>query len=200
MRIAIIDNYDSFTYNLVHIVEQFCEQVIVMRNNQIDWQELEKCNKIIFSPGPGIPSEVKAMGEIMNKYAKLKPILGVCLGMQFICEYYGASLINLNEIVHGVPKTTLLSHEKDPIFTHVASEFESGRYHSWAISRNNFPECLRITATDKANVIMAIRHKELDLCGLQFHPESILTPYGKIILKNWILSSDKEGKLSSAAH
>ncbi|WP_372755349.1 aminodeoxychorismate/anthranilate synthase component II [Labilibaculum sp.] len=188
MRIVIIDNYDSFTYNLVHIVEQFCEQVIVMRNKQIDWQELESCDKIIFSPGPGIPSEVKAMGEIMDKYAERKPILGVCLGMQFICEYYGANLENLKEIVHGVPKTTLLCNEKDPIFTDVAREFESGRYHSWGISRDQFPECLHITATDQDNVIMAIRHKEFDLCGLQFHPESILTQYGKVILKNWILS------------
>lgn len=192
MRIVIIDNYDSFTYNLVHIVEQFCEEVIVMRNKQIDWQELENCDKIIFSPGPGIPSEVKAMGEIMDKYAKQKPILGVCLGMQFICEYFGATLINLKEIVHGIPKATLLSKEKDPIFANVPTPFESGRYHSWAISRKNFPECLRITATDPEHVIMAIRHKEADLCGLQFHPESILTPYGKVILKNWILSSDKD--------
>ena len=188
MRIVIIDNYDSFTYNLVHIVEQFCEQVIVMRNDDIDWKQITKCDKLIFSPGPGLPREVKVMGEILDQYANSKPILGVCLGMQYIGEYFGAELINLKEIVHGAPKTTLIADDNELLFKNIPSQFDSGRYHSWALSKNNFPECLRITARDEQDVIMAIRHKKFDLCGVQFHPESIMTQYGKEILKNWILN------------
>ncbi|PKQ69486.1 aminodeoxychorismate/anthranilate synthase component II [Labilibaculum manganireducens] len=188
MRIVIIDNYDSFTYNLVHIVEQFCEQVIVMRNDQINWKQIKNCDKLIFSPGPGLPKEVKVMGEILDQYANSKPILGVCLGMQYIGEYFGAELINLKEIVHGVPKTTLIADDNELLFKNIPSKFDSGRYHSWALSKNNFPECLRITARDEQDVIMAIRHKKLNLCGVQFHPESIMTQYGKEILKNWILN------------
>lgn len=187
MKIVVIDNFDSFTYNLVHIVEQYCCDIKVMRNNEIDWMILEKCDKIIFSPGPGLPKESEAMGEILDQYSGRKPILGVCLGMQYIGEYFGAELINLPEIVHGVPKKTMISSPIDPIFKGIPSGFESGRYHSWALSQNNFPECIRITATDEQNTIMAIRHKNLDLCGVQFHPESIMTQYGKNILSNWIL-------------
>jgi len=186
MRIAIIDNYDSFTYNLVHIAEQFCEQVIVMRNDQINRTKLEDCNKLIFSPGPGLPSEVKTMGEIINRYGSTKPILGVCLGMQYIAEHFGAGLVNLKEILHGIPKTTLITDTNEIIFKGVPQSFNSGRYHSWAISQENLPDCLRITAIDENDVIMAIRHKELDLCGVQFHPESIMTQYGKEMLRNWI--------------
>lgn len=187
MRIVIIDNYDSFTYNLVHIVEQFCEHVIVMRNDQLNWEQIEACDKLIFSPGPGLPSEVNAMREIMDRYACKKPILGVCLGMQFIAEYFGAKLINLKEVIHGIPKKTLITDSHELIFKNIHYQFNSGRYHSWAISKNNFPDCLRITAIDEQDVIMAIRHKEFNLCGVQFHPESIMTQYGKEILKNWTL-------------
>lgn len=188
MRIAIIDNYDSFTYNLVHIVEQFCKHVVVMRNSEVDWLELEKCDKIIFSPGPGLPSEVKVMGEILDCYASKKAIFGVCLGMQFIGEYFGAELFILEEIVHGVPKTTHVIDSNEIIFTGVPKEFNSGRYHSWALSNKSFPDCLKITASDEDDIIMAIRHKEYDLCGVQFHPESIMTNYGKEILRNWVRS------------
>ncbi len=189
MRIAIIDNYDSFTYNLAHYVEAFCDQVSVMRNDQINWEIINSCDKIIFSPGPGLPSKIKVMGEIMDRYAKSKSILGVCLGMQFIGEYYGAKLINLENIVHGVPKATILTDLSDCIFLNVPQKFQSGRYHSWAISNENIPNCIKITATDEDGVIMAIRHRELNLCGVQFHPESIMTEYGKQILKNWIEQS-----------
>jgi len=188
MRIVVIDNYDSFTYNLVHIVEQFCEQVTVMRNDRLNWKQIEMCDKLIFSPGPGLPSEVAAMREIMDQYANTKPIFGVCLGMQFIAVYFGAELINLEKIVHGVPKATLITDGSEPLFKNLPTQFDSGRYHSWAISENNFPKCLCITATDEQNVIMAIRHQEFDLCGVQFHPESIMTQHGKEILKNWILA------------
>ncbi|MPQ46603.1 aminodeoxychorismate/anthranilate synthase component II [Marinifilum sp. N1E240] len=188
MRIAIIDNYDSFTYNLVHIVEQFCDEVITMRNDKLDWQQIEHSDKIIFSPGPGLPSEVKVMAEIIERYSKEKAILGVCLGMQFIAEYYGGSLLNLKEIIHGIPKETIVTDKNEILFSEVPNSFKSGRYHSWAVSRNNFPKCLKITATDESNCIMAIRHKELNLCGVQFHPESIMTENGKKIIQNWILS------------
>nr|WP_320119211.1 aminodeoxychorismate/anthranilate synthase component II [uncultured Marinifilum sp.] len=188
MRIAIIDNYDSFTYNLVHIVEQFCSQVITMRNNKIDWQELKTCDKIIFSPGPGLPSETKTMNKILDKYAKQKAILGVCLGMQCIAEYYGGKIINLKEIIHGIPKATFVTDKNEDLFSGIPDSFESGRYHSWAVSHKNFPSCLKITATDESKLIMALRHNTFDVCGLQFHPESIMTPYGKEILKNWITS------------
>ena len=186
MRIVIIDNYDSFTYNLAHYVEAFCDQVNVMRNDEINWEIIDTCDKIIFSPGPGLPSEVSAMGEIMDRYSKTKAIFGVCLGMQFIAEYYGAKLINLKEIVHGVPKTTLIKDSSDSLFLNIPPKFQSGRYHSWAISTENIPNCIKVTASDEDDVIMAIRHKEFNLCGVQFHPESIMTEYGKQILKNWI--------------
>ena len=188
MRIAIIDNYDSFTYNLSHIVEQYCSECVVMRNNQVDWQILDNCDRIIFSPGPGLPSEVKIMGEILDQYAGKKAILGVCLGMQYIAEYYGAKIYNLSNIIHGVPENTIITDSTENIYKDLPVNFESGRYHSWAVARDHFPTCLTITATDENNVIMSIRHNTLDLCGVQFHPESIMTKHGKIILKNWILS------------
>lgn len=186
MRIGIIDNYDSFTYNLFHIVEQYCDECVVMRNNQVNWQILDTCDRIIFSPGPGLPSEVKVMGEIIEKYAGQKPILGVCLGMQYIAEYYGAIIYNLPEIVHGIPKTTFITDFSEILFKGLPNTFSSGRYHSWAVSRKQFPNCLNITSTDENDVIMSIRHKELDLCGVQFHPESIMTEGGNLIILNWI--------------
>ncbi len=188
MHIVIIDNFDSFTYNLVHIVEQYCQKCTVIRNNNIDWQQLDICDKIIFSPGPGIPSEVEVMGTILNKYATTKSIFGVCLGMQYICEYFGAELINLKEIVHGIPKTTIVTDNDALLFQNISSPFQSGRYHSWAVSPNNFPDCLKITAIDKQHIIMAIQHRELDICGVQFHPESILTEQGKLLIKNWVIN------------
>lgn len=186
MRIAIIDNYDSFTYNLVHYVEAFCNQVIVMRNDHINWKIIDSCDKIIFSPGPGLPNEVPAMGEIMERYSKTKAIFGVCLGMQYIAEYYGAQIINLKEIIHGVPKTTIIKDTSDILFTNIPQNFQSGRYHSWAVSNKNIPSCIKVIASDEAGIIMAIRHTKFNLCGVQFHPESIMTEYGKQILKNWL--------------
>ncbi len=188
MHIAIIDNFDSFTYNLVHIVEQHCKTCSVMRNNNVDWKTLDIADKIIFSPGPGVPSDVPVMGEILNRYANIKPIFGVCLGMQYIGEYFGAQLMNLTEIMHGVPKATMITDSAELIFQHIPTPFNSGRYHSWAIDHQNFPSDLVITAVDHREVIMAIRHKTLDVCGVQFHPESVLTQYGTQLLKNWVLA------------
>jgi len=188
VKIAIIDNFDSFTYNLVHAVEQFCQQVIVMRNNKVDWQILEECDKIIFSPGPGLPEDVRVMGEILDRYKRTKPILGVCLGMQYIGIYFGGAIFNIENIIHGVPKTTLVTDSSENLFQSIPHNFNSGRYHSWALIKTELPDCIDITAIDHDNLIMAIRHKELDICGLQFHPESIMTEHGSQILRNWIKS------------
>ena len=186
MNIVIIDNYDSFTYNLAHIVEQFSNQVIVMRNNEVNWKAIKDCDKIIFSPGPGLPEKVKIMGEILNRYKTSKPILGVCLGMQYIGLYFGGEIFNIENIVHGIPKATQVVDNTECIFQSIPQEFNSGRYHSWALNRPSLPACLSITATDNDKLIMAIRHKEFDICGVQFHPESIMTEQGTDILKNWI--------------
>ena len=188
MKIVIIDNFDSFTYNLAHAVEQFSDQVIVMRNNEINWDTIKDCDKIIFSPGPGLPEDVIVMGEILDRYKTTKPILGVCLGMQYIGIYFGGEIFNIKDITHGVPKTTLVTDESEYIFHNIPRKFNSGRYHSWALNKIKFPDCLNITATDHDDLIMAIRHKELDICGLQFHPESIMTEQGSKILRNWIKS------------
>lgn len=188
MKIVIIDNFDSFTYNLAHAVEQFSDQVVVMRNNEINWEDIKTCNKIIFSPGPGLPEDVKVMGEILDRYKTSKPILGVCLGMQYIGIYFGGEVFNIKDIVHGIPKSTLVTDKSECLFHNIPREFNSGRYHSWALTKTKLPECLQITATDHDNLIMAIRHKDLNICGLQFHPESIMTEQGSDILENWINS------------
>ncbi|MGZ2369914.1 anthranilate synthase component II [Ancylomarina sp. YFZ004] len=188
MKIVIIDNFDSFTYNLAHTVEQFSDQVIVMRNNEINWEAIKACDKIIFSPGPGLPENVRVMGEILDQYKTIKPILGVCLGMQYICVYFGGAIFNIEDITHGVPKTTLVTDKSEYLFHNIPQKFNSGRYHSWALNKTKLPDCLSITATDPDDLIMAIRHKELDICGLQFHPESIMTEHGTEILRNWIES------------
>lgn len=188
MKIVIIDNFDSFTYNLAHTVEQFSDEVIVMRNNNVDWKTIDDCDKIIFSPGPGLPGTVKVMGEILDQYKTIKPILGVCLGMQYIGIYFGGEIFNIDKIIHGIPKSTFVTDKKECLFQNVPSIFQSGRYHSWALNREKLPSCLKITATDDDKLIMAIRHNELDICGVQFHPESIMTEQGSEMIKNWIAS------------
>jgi anthranilate synthase component 2 len=187
VKIVIIDNFDSFTYNLVHTVEQFSDQVIVMRNNDINWRLIDECDKIILSPGPGLPEDVKIMGKILDKYKTSKPILGVCLGMQYIGIYFGGKIFNIEKIVHGIPKITLVTDNSEYLFQNIQQKFKSGRYHSWALDRNKLPNCLQITATDNDNLIMAIRHKELNICGVQFHPESILTEHGHDLLRNFLM-------------
>lgn len=188
MKIVIIDNFDSFTYNLAHAVEQFSGQVIVMRNNEINWEAINDCDKIIFSPGPGLPEDVSVMGEILDQYKSSKPILGVCLGMQYIGIYFGGKIFNIEDIIHGIPKVTLVTDKSECLFQNIPQEFKSGRYHSWALNGTKLPACLNITATDHDDLIMAIRHKEFDICGVQFHPESIMTEQGSDMLRNWIES------------
>ncbi len=188
MKIFILDNYDSFTYNLVHIIEQFADQVIVKRNDQIELSEIDNFDKIVFSPGPGLPSDVKKMNEIIDDYKDSKPILGVCLGHQAIAEYYGATLLNMPEVNHGREFETLITN-KDYIYDNIPNIFSTGRYHSWVVSKENFPTELEITSIDKqTGNIMSLQHKIFDIRGVQYHPESIMTKYGYQILKNWVKS------------
>jgi len=187
-RIAVIDNYDSFTYNLVHYLEDLNAEVTVFRNDELELAELEKFDKILLSPGPGIPDEAGLLKAIIAKYATSKSILGVCLGQQAIGEVFGGHLTNLDKVFHGVATKVTLSVTDEPLFDSIPNEFEVGRYHSWVVNTNNFPEVLEVTSTDETGQIMSLRHKTLDVKGVQFHPESVLTPHGKTILKNWLIT------------
>jgi len=185
MNIVIIDNYDSFTYNLSHLVKELGAKVSVFRNDQFQLSQLEIFDKIILSPGPGIPSEAGLLLDVIKTYAGRKPMLGVCLGHQAIGEAFGAHLENLSEVFHGVAtEGTQLGN--DPIFADLPRRITMGRYHSWVVSREGLPDCLEITAESDEGQIMALRHRHYNLHGIQFHPESVLTPQGKDIIKNWI--------------
>jgi anthranilate synthase component 2 len=186
-KVIIIDNYDSFTYNLVHYLEDLNAEVTVFRNDEFELNELEKFDKILLSPGPGIPEEAGLLLDVIKKYASTKSILGVCLGQQAIGEVFGGSLINLEKVYHGVASKVKITKE-DSLFNNLPTEFEVGRYHSWVINPDDFPEDLEITSVDENGEIMSIRHKTLDIKGVQYHPESILTPNGKKILENWLES------------
>lgn len=186
-KILIIDNYDSFTYNLVHLVKQITNDLVdVKRNDKFTISDVEQFDKIILSPGPGIPSEAGLMPTVISEYSKLKPILGVCLGHQCIGEVFGAKLTNMAEVCHGKGINTKVIDPQDPLFKGVPSNFISGRYHSWMISQEDFPDCLQITSIDDENRIMSLRHKQLKVFGVQFHPESVLTEHGKIIIENFL--------------
>ena len=185
MKIAIIDNYDSFTYNLAHLVRELGAEADVMRNDKFQIGELEPFDKIILSPGPGIPSEAGLMPEVIRTYAASKPMLGVCLGHQALGEAFGARLTNLSEVFHGVA-TEGTQFGNDYIFSSLPPRITMGRYHSWVVSREGLPECLEITAVSDEGLIMGLRHKDYDLHGIQFHPESVLTPMGRTIVANWL--------------
>lgn len=186
MKILLLDNYDSFTYNLLHVVKELGKtDVEVFRNDQIDLDEVARFDKIILSPGPGIPEEAGLLLPIIKKYAPTKSILGVCLGHQAIGEAFGATLENLKEVYHGVQTPVNIIRE-DTLFNRLESTILVGRYHSWIVSRNRFPDCLEITAESTEGQIMALRHKTYDVHGIQFHPESILTPQGKEIIRNFL--------------
>ena len=188
-RIVIIDNYDSFTYNLSHLLKEVGADVTVFRNDQFRLEELQQFDKIVLSPGPGIPSEAGLLLDVIRAYAPTKPMLGVCLGHQAIGEVFGARLLNLDDVVHGVA-TSCRIVANDPIFDGLLNKITVGRYHSWVVSQEEFPSCLEITAVsdDGGSVpnIMALRHREYEVHGIQFHPESVLTPEGKIIIKNFL--------------
>ena len=185
MHIVIIDNYDSFTYNLAHLVKSLGAEVTVLRNDRFALEELEAFDKIILSPGPGIPSEAGLLLDVIRTYAGRKPILGVCLGHQAIGEVFGARLENLSDVFHGVA-TEGRQFGVDPIFQGLPERIVMGRYHSWVVSNEDFPDCLEITAVSDEGQIMALRHREFDIHGIQFHPESVLTPDGTAILRNWL--------------
>lgn len=185
-KILVIDNYDSFVYNLVHYLEDLDCEVTVRRNDQIHLDEIEVFDKILLSPGPGIPDEAGLLKDIILRYAPTKSIFGVCLGQQAIGEVFGGSLTNLNEVFHGVATQVKVTAPDEVLFTGLAQEFAVGRYHSWVVSDNNLPNCLKVTAYDENGQIMALRHDTYDVCGVQFHPESVLTPDGKKILENWV--------------
>ena len=185
MKIVIIDNYDSFTYNLSHLVKELGAEVTVVRNDQFELADLEQYSKIILSPGPGIPSEAGLLLDVIRTYAGKKPILGVCLGHQAIGEVFGAKLENLSDVFHGVATPCHIIAD-DPIFSGIPRDITIGRYHSWVVSREALPDCLEVTAESDEGQIMALRHRELNIRGIQFHPESVLTPDGKKMLQNWM--------------
>lgn len=185
IKIVIIDNYDSFTYNLAHLVKELGADVTVYRNDQFALNQLEPFDKIILSPGPGIPSEAGLLLDVIKAYAGKKPILGVCLGHQAIGEHFGGRLTNLSEVYHGV-QTEGTQFGTDPIFAGLPKRIMMGRYHSWVVDRAGFPDCLEVTAVSDDGQIMALKHKNYDIHGIQFHPESVLTPEGRTMLGNWL--------------
>lgn len=188
MKILVLDNYDSFTYNLVQMIEQIVgKKVDVFRNDEIALEEIEKYDKIILSPGPGIPEEAGILIDVIKKYAPTKSILGVCLGQQAIAEAFGGSLINLSEVYHGIASEATQTAEHC-IFKDLPQTLEVGRYHSWAVNKSNFPQELEITSEDENGIIMSLKHKHYDVHAVQYHPESILTPEGRQILENFLNS------------
>ena len=184
-KIVIIDNYDSFTYNLSHLVKEQGAEVQVLRNDQFELRALEAYDKIILSPGPGIPSEAGLLCDVIRTYAGRKPILGVCLGHQAIGEVFGARLQNLTQVFHGVATPCQIVAD-DPIFEGLDRTITVGRYHSWVVATEELPLCLEVTALSDEGQIMALRHRQYDVHGIQFHPESVLTPEGRTIIKNFI--------------
>lgn len=185
VKVVIIDNYDSFTYNLSHLIKELGAEVTVYRNDKFQMEQLEVFDKIVLSPGPGIPSEAGLLLDVIKAYAGKKPILGVCLGHQAIGESFGGKLTNLSQVYHGVatPSTVTI---KDYIFEGLPEKIEIGRYHSWVVDTDGFPECLEVTSVSEEGYVMSLRHKEYDIRGIQYHPESVLTPDGKAILNNWL--------------
>jgi len=186
-NILIIDNYDSFTYNLVHLVNEIGLQCEVWRNDRFDISAVDAFDKIILSPGPGIPSEAGLLLDVIEKYGPSKSIFGVCLGQQAIAEVFGGKLYNLKQPMHGIATPILVTDEKEQLFLDLPKTFKVGRYHSWVVDEKAMPDTLTVTAIDEAdNSVMALRHKQYDVRGVQFHPESILTEYGKEMMRNWI--------------
>jgi anthranilate synthase component 2 len=185
MKIVIIDNYDSFTYNLSHLIKSLGAEVDVVRNDQFELSDLEPYSKIVLSPGPGIPSEAGLLLDVIRTYAGKKPILGVCLGHQAIGEVFGAKLENLSDVFHGVATPCHIIAD-DPIFSGLDRDITVGRYHSWVVSQEGLPECLEVTAVSDEGQIMALRHKTLNVRGIQFHPESVLTPDGRKMIQNFL--------------
>ena len=186
-KILVIDNYDSFTYNLVHYLEDLDCEVTVYRNDEFDMDEIAIFDKILLSPGPGIPDEAGLLKEVIQKYAPTKSIFGVCLGQQAIGEVFGGTLSNLDKVYHGVATMVRTVVDDELLFEGLGDEFEVGRYHSWVVDAN-LPDVLEATSFDENGQVMSLRHRTYDVRGVQFHPESVLTPNGKKILENWVKS------------
>ncbi len=189
MRILVFDNYDSFTYNLVHLLQKnTLAGIDVFRNDEITIEEIAKYDKIVLSPGPGVPSGAGLLLPLINEYAKSKSILGVCLGHQAIGQAFGGTLLNLSTVFHGVATPLTIIKDDAPLLQGLPTNMQVGRYHSWVISPDAFPTDLEITGVDEHGHIMALQHKKFDVQGVQFHPESVLTPDGEIIIRNWLKS------------
>ncbi|MEO6730856.1 MAG: aminodeoxychorismate/anthranilate synthase component II [Ferruginibacter sp.] len=189
MKILVFDNYDSFTYNLVHLVEKIMQQKVdVVRNDQVALEQIKEYDKIILSPGPGIPEEAGLLLPLIKEYASSKSILGVCLGHQAIGEAFGGTLINLDKVYHGIATPIKITNPQAQVLRGLGDTIEVGRYHSWIVSDKDLPEVLEITAVDDNGFIMGLQHKTFDVQGVQFHPESVLTPDGEKIMMNWLKS------------
>lgn len=189
MKVVMIDNYDSFVYNLVHLVKELGADITVYRNDMFKMEDLEGFDKIMLSPGPGIPSEAGLLNDIIRTYAGKKPMLGICLGEQAMGEVFGGRLVNLDDVFHGVQTPAHIVKE-DYLFEGIPADIQVGRYHSWVVDAASMPETLEVTAVSDEGQVMALRHKTFDIRGIQFHPESVLTPEGRRIIENWIRHED----------
>lgn len=185
-KILVIDNYDSFTYNLVHLINELGSEAEVWRNDKFTLDQVADFDKILLSPGPGVPSEAGLLLDVIRTYAAEKSILGICLGQQAIAEAFGGQLLNLGRPMHGIATPINVIDTEEVLFKGCPETINVGRYHSWVVSQEGFPSCLQVTATDAGHEIMALRHLEYDVRGVQFHPESVLTEYGKEMMKNWL--------------
>ncbi len=186
MKILVLDNYDSFVYNLVYLLRELNGDVTVCRNDKISLEDVNNYDKILLSPGPGIPSEAGIMLDLIKQYAATKSILGVCLGHQGIAEVFGGTLENMSDVLHGISDKAIITDESEQLFKGLPKTFEVGRYHSWTVVPESVPETMTITALDDTGRIMGLSHKTYDIKGVQFHPESVLTQYGKEMLQNWL--------------
>ena len=191
MKTVIIDNYDSFTYNLAHLVKELGATVDVVRNDRFELSSLEAYDAIILSPGPGIPNEAGLLMDVIRTYAGRKPMLGICLGEQAIGEVFGGRLTNLSDVFHGVQTPVEIVSVHDPLFRSLPQIIQAGRYHSWVVDTEGLPECLEISAVSEEGQIMALRHRDLPIYGIQFHPESVLTPDGRTIVGNWLAEAER---------
>ena len=186
MNILVIDNYDSFTFNLVHLLNETGHQATVWRNDKFKLADVDAFDKILLSPGPGIPSESGLLLDVIRTYSESKSILGICLGLQAIAEVFGGELYNLTRPVHGRATEIAVIDDQERLFFNCTTNFNVGRYHSWAVRNDKIPEAIKVTALDTEGVIMALRHQTLDVRGVQFHPESVLTEHGKLLITNWL--------------
>jgi len=186
MKILVLDNYDSFTYNLVHILRESGCAPDIIRNDKITVEAVKKYDKILLSPGPGIPDEAGIMKQVIEEYGPTKSILGICLGHQGIAEVYGAKLFNIPKVLHGVTSTAVVKDQDEPLFSGVTATFQATHYHSWAVKSDTITDQLKVTAVNEEGLIMGLSHVRYDVKGVQFHPESIMTPEGPKMIKNWL--------------